>query len=271
MTVEIGQPFDRWTVIGLDANRNFVMCRCVCGDERRVNKKNLKSGMSRSCGCLGHERRVTHGMCGTPTYMAWGCMKQRVMHDKRYIDKGIKICDRWLESFENFLEDMGVCPDDKYSVDRIENDKGYYKENCRWASRSEQQRNKTDTRMITFNGKTQAAADWADELGMRVNTIKNRLDRGWSVERTLTEPEGEKRGRGIPQTKYKLISYNGKIQTVEQWAKELNLNLSTMIQRVWDKWSMDRIVATPQGIRGGHKKYEAGNKKLIEPTESSDA
>jgi hypothetical protein len=86
----------------------------------------------------------------------------------------------------------------------------------------------------------------------------------------LSEPEGEKRGRGISQTKFKLITYEGRTQTVEQWAKELNLNLTTMIDRVWSKWPMDRIVATPQGIRGGHGKYETGRKKLLEPDDSAE-
>jgi len=254
MEIEFGKTkFSRWLVLGQDANPKYWFCRCDCGTERRVGKRNLKSGSTRSCGCWDQERKTTHGMSRTKTYQAWQCMKDRVRVNLQYINNKITICNRWTV-FENFLADMGVCPPDKYSVDRIDNNKGYRPGNCRWANRSEQQRNKSTTRMLTFDGRTQAASAWAEEKGMSLSTITGRLDRGWSIERTLTTPEGMRRGRGTPQTKDQLIEFQGRTQTLEQWAREFDLNVSTMIERVWSKWSMERIAATPQGRRGGYKK-----------------
>ncbi len=261
----IGREFGRWTVIGGSDKPLMVLCQCSCSAKtiREVNKKNLKAGMSRSCSCWDQDRKTSHGMTGTQTYMAWGCMKQRVKNDRRYIENGIVMCERW-EKFENFLEDMGVCPEDKYSVDRIDNSKGYEPGNCRWANRSEQQRNKTTNRMVTYDGRTMPASAWAEELGMGLSTLTSRLDNGWTVERTLTTPEGFRRGRGTPQTRDRILEYKGREQTLEEWAKEFELNLSTMIERVWNKWSMERIAATPQGRRGGHKKYEKRKKEAEE-------
>lgn len=247
--------FNRWIVLSVDSNPKFWNCRCDCGTERRVNKKNVKSGQSKSCGCLVHDVMTTHGMSKSRTYMLWNSMWLRVTDSKRYMDRGITICKEW-EQFENFLGDMGECPEDKYSLDRIDNDGHYTPENCRWANRSEQQRNKRTTRMLTFQGRTQAASAWAEECGMTLSTLTSRLDRGWTVEKALTTPEGLKRGKWALQTKDRPIEFQGRTQTVEGWAKEFNLNLSTMIQRVWDRWPMERIAATPQGIRGGHRESE---------------
>ena len=116
-------------------------------------------------------------------------MKQRVLSPdtdkKKRIYGNLEICDKWLKSFEEFMKDMGVAPTEKHTIDRIDNAKGYFPENCRWATQSEQNRNYSLNRNITFEGKTQCAMDWAKELGIPPFLIYKRLKKGWDVERVL--------------------------------------------------------------------------------------
>lgn len=258
--------FHRWTVIGFDANPNFWLCRCSCEAKtvRRVNKKNLKAHLSKSCGCWDQDRKTAHGMSGTRTYKLWQSMFNRVKNVLSYARKGITICDRWKgpEGFRNFLADMGECPADKRSLDRHPNKRGNYEPgNCRWATNA-QQREKEATKKYEFNGRTQCLFEWADELGVTWSTLWGRLNRGWSVERAFTEPAAGRRGRGSPQTKDKLLEYQGRTQTLAQWAAEFDLNISTMIERVWGRWPMERIASTPQGARGGFNKARERNRLL---------
>lgn len=105
----------------------------------------------------------------------------------RYGGRGIKYCESW-EKFENFLADMGPKTDSKMELERIDNDKDYCKENCRWATRKEQTRNrggKRATRLYTFNGKTQCIADWAKEVGIAPQSMQKRLNKGWPLEKAF--------------------------------------------------------------------------------------
>lgn len=129
-------------------------CQCECGNICTVQMRNLKINKTISCGCYGNERRkksnTKHNLYHTPEYRAWQAMKQRcynpkITHWDSYGGRGIKVCDRWLESFENFYEDMGPKPSPTHSIDRIDNYKlvdGYSKDNCRWATKSEQVQNR---------------------------------------------------------------------------------------------------------------------------------
>ena len=105
----------------------------------------------------------------------------------RYGGRGIKVCERWRKSFDAFVEDMGV-PEPKMTLERIDNNKGYSPENCRWATMQEQQRNRRDTVWLTFNGKTKCLADWAQTLSVSPQAIGYRLRSGYSVEEALSKP-----------------------------------------------------------------------------------
>ena len=104
-----------------------------------------------------------------------------------YGARGIYVCDRWRESFENFLADMGPKPSPAHSIDRIDNNLGYSPENCRWATWHEQSRNKRVNLLVEHRGKRQCLTDWARDTGIHVNTLRFRIKKGWPVERALTE------------------------------------------------------------------------------------
>lgn len=133
----------------------------------------------------------SHLQSNTPEYQSYHAMKKRCLNPNsndyhRYGGRGITVCDRWLESFENFIADMGKKPDSDYSIGRIDNDKGYSPENCRWETAKEQMNNKSTNHVITFNGKTQTLTEWADELKMPFNMLRRRLKLGWSIEDAFT-------------------------------------------------------------------------------------
>lgn len=138
--------YGRWTVISNTAPPYHVLCRCDCGTIRNVYLSALLREKSKSCGCLHKEKVTTHGHNGTRTYKSYHAMKERCLNPNHqayefYGGRGIKICDRWLLSFENFLEDMGERPEER-TLDRVDNDGDYTKMNCRWATKSQQNKNK---------------------------------------------------------------------------------------------------------------------------------
>lgn len=209
--VKIGDKFGRLTVIGfcgvqmVSGKHNRVWkCKCECGNIVDVIGSKLSGGQKRSCGCLMiehlKESPKTHGKSHSKEFNAWQRMKQRCYTKgcdsyKFYGARGIKVCDRWLHSFENFLADMGEAPKG-YSIDRIDPDGDYCPENCRWASIREQQNNKRNTFFITFNGITKPLSYWSETLGIKPNTIHARIRYlHWSIEKALTKQPKQQRGR----------------------------------------------------------------------------
>lgn len=126
-------------------------------------------------------------------YAAWRDMRNRCGNTKlrtfkHYGGRGISVCAQWAYSFPTFLNDMGPRPSKKHSLDRKDNNGGYTPDNCRWATREEQQRNRQDTRLLTVNGKTQCIKDWARETGIPNATLHGRLSRGWPSDRAVLAP-----------------------------------------------------------------------------------
>lgn len=195
----VGLKFGRLTVIRESHNTNgryYWECVCDCGNKLSVIGSHLRNGNTRSCGCLQTDTvsllKKTHGLSHTREHNSWLGMKQRCEYKnhygyKYYGGRGISVCKRWRDSFQNFIDDMGKIPGEGYSLDRIDSNRDYSKENCRWATASEQSNNKRNNHVITFNGKTQTMKQWSRQVGINYDTIRNRLNTyGWTIERALT-------------------------------------------------------------------------------------
>jgi|ERR1700690_671018 len=136
----------------------------------------------------------------------WSGMKSRCNNPKdtcyaNYGGRGIKVCDRWNESFRNFFEDMGEAPSKIHTIERIEVNLGYSKDNCRWATMEEQANNKRNNRMLTFNGVTKSMAMWAKDLDMSYFLLRKRLYDGWTMEQAVNSPSGTRIKVGSVPTK----------------------------------------------------------------------
>lgn len=195
-----GQQFGRLRVTRQLAERQdkhiLWECVCECGNVKPVRSQDLRNGKVLSCGCYARDVNATrlteHGKTGSKVFRVWKnmrnrCTKPNATGYENYGGRGIAVCERW-EHFEKFLEDMGEPPPGG-SLDRIDNDKGYSPDNCRWATRERQQRNNRRTRLVTYQGIEKPLPDWCDELGLNYGMVYQRLHcQGWSVEEAFTLP-----------------------------------------------------------------------------------
>lgn len=192
-----GQRFGRLTVVSYNGmsetkrRRHVWECACDCGGVHIASTQLLRSGDCLSCGCLKreHSHNASHGMSGTPTYKSWNSMLQRCNNPnlkefRKYGAVGISVCDRW-KKFSEFLADMGERPAGT-SIDRIDGKNGYYPENCRWATPTEQAQNQKKNVFFTYKGQTYCLSEWARRLGIHRATIDNRLKRGMSFEDAIS-------------------------------------------------------------------------------------
>lgn len=192
-----GKRFGRLTVIdfshkgGTSGRTYYYKCLCDCGNECVKSSAYLLQAYTyphQSCGCWHKELNINastthgHGKKTDPTYKTWVELKLRCCNPNNtaypnYGGRGIKVCDRWLHSFENFLADMGERPSKEYSIDRIDVNGDYCPENCRWATRKQQCNNRRTNINITYNGKTQTLMQWCDELGLNFSNARYMLRR----------------------------------------------------------------------------------------------
>lgn len=165
-------------------------CACDCGGEKIIPEGRLKSHKALRCGhCRGTHRESVHGRV-TPENETWRQMKSRCVNPNhqfysRYGGRGIKVCDRWIESFDNFLADMGRRPTLAHTIERKDNDGNYEPGNCKWATRQEQANNRSSNTRLEHDGKTQTIAQWAREKGTSPSVICKRISRGMSVKDAL--------------------------------------------------------------------------------------
>jgi hypothetical protein len=184
-----GRVFGRLTVNSfshiLTAKRHWS-CICSCGNTVIVAAGNLTNGHTKSCGCLQIDLVTKHGESQERkiskeyrafTHIKERCYKPNTKGYDNYGGRGIKMCDRWLQSFESFLADVGRAPSPKHTIDRVDNNGNYEPGNCRWATRREQQNNRRRNKMITYNGKTQSLGGWCFDLNLNYSTIKKGLRR----------------------------------------------------------------------------------------------
>lgn len=188
-----GQLFNNLRVIKMTQVKNtnsHWMCECLlCGKLTEVSRPNLKSGNTQDCGCTKskkiRDKISKHSQSRSSTWNSWFSMRRRIRlgknHSKVYGD--ITMDDSW-NIFENFLNDMGERPKGM-SIDRIDNTKGYFKENCRWATQAEQNRNRSTNIILDFNGKSMCLTDWAFFIGVHRDTIRRRIKKGLPIDKVL--------------------------------------------------------------------------------------
>lgn len=181
---------------GRDKGRNPLwVFKCMCGNTvvRRTNDVYSKKYTHANCGCT--HVSATHKLTRSPTHTSWTLMKARCLNPKNpkypdYGGRGITVCERWLQ-FESFLADMGQRPKNT-TLDRIDVNKGYNPENCRWASTSQQANNKRTSVKISFGGMTLTVSEWSKKLDI---PLKQRLYAGWDIHKALTIPKGGKHAK----------------------------------------------------------------------------
>ena len=192
------KKFGHLTVLSPYGSRNgsfYWNCICNCGVLKVINGSHLRSGNTSSCGCQRSSKlssiATTHGCSNrnnpTPEYKAWGSMKERCLNKKHksyhnYGGRGIRVCDRWIVSFENFLSDMGERPSSKHSLDRFPNNNGDYEpSNCRWATMLEQSINRRTNTYIEYNGNRFTHSKWANILKIDPRNFNGHLKRWKSL------------------------------------------------------------------------------------------
>ena len=183
-----GMVFGEWTVLHRLPGAVW-MCRCSCGKEQAVTGSSLVIGSSTKCRSCGTK---THGKSMTKIHRIWNSMKMRCsnpkhVHFHRYGGRGISVCESWSK-FENFYAEMGDVPDGT-TLDRIDNDVGYCKENCRWADAKQQNRNRSNNHLYTVGDKTATIAEWAEIKGMPSRQLRLRMvTKGLTMEEALAIP-----------------------------------------------------------------------------------
>ena len=181
-------------------------CVCRCGGTTETTGHKLTSGHTRSCGCLKNQlianRARKHGLFAgrrhplidSYTNMKSRCFNQNDNFFGNYGGRGITVCERWVNGaetktgFQCFVEDMGDRPTPKHSLERIDNDGPYSKENCKWATKSQQARNRRNNRLVPYKGREISMAEFCDRTGFRYVALNSRLGKGWSFRRAITQP-----------------------------------------------------------------------------------
>lgn len=177
---------------------NFL---CSCGREFVADVNAVSTENTRSCGCMYKSTtgskypKVRNGLKNIfpKEYIVWKAMKARCSNPKRmgyaeYGGRGISVSDGWAASFETFISEMGPKPSPLHTIERVDNSKGYAKENCRWATRKEQVRNRRNTLKVEFKGQKVVLAALCEELRLSPKMVRNRLNLGWDLEKALFTP-----------------------------------------------------------------------------------
>lgn len=207
-----GEIFGQLTVLektgnSISGHSSVWKCVCNCGNVKEVLGSNLKAGKTKSCGCLLKTNTriglssIKHGMHNTSSYRAWAnmiyrCTNSNYKYFHHYGGRGIEVIAHWRNSFENFLKDMGECPNGM-SLDRINNDGNYQPDNCRWATNKDQANNKRNNVKVTYQNETKTIAQWSRVTGVGTNVIRRRLLAGWNIADALTVPSQRAKERLI--------------------------------------------------------------------------
>jgi len=213
-----GKKFHRLTVVGYLGRRchsSAWLCKCDCGANSEVSAGALQKGSIKSCGCFQRERMAAltykHGgrsrvTGGSSAWKAWEGMRSRCADPsnkdwKWYGGKGIKVHSSWMDDFDQFIRHIGPKPTEKHTLDRIDRNGNYEPGNVRWATWTEQARNRSNNRIVEFKGQSMVLIEAAELSGIPYKTVKMRVAKGWDTDRALTQPV-DKRKSNVARRSY---------------------------------------------------------------------
>lgn len=194
----IGVKNNRWTVMKVGFGIKYdgsvhrsIICKCECGNEKEIRTHDFLTGRSKNCGC--YNEHAKHNLSNSSEYGIWKGMRRRCCNpsDNRYKDyggRGIKVCDKWMNSFEEFYKDIGPRPSKEHTIDRIDNNGNYEPGNVKWSTIEEQCGNKRNTRWLEYEGVKKRISEWSKIVNIPQNTLRGRIDSNWSVDDILMKP-----------------------------------------------------------------------------------
>ena len=216
----IGNKYNKLTVLNFEKKelrknhwRYYYKCKCECGKTTIVERDNIVSGKTKTCGCSRSEAKTKHNLCHSRIYKIYNDMKKRCYNKKsksykNYGERGIVICKEWLNDFMNFYNwSMENGYADNLSIDRINVDGDYEPSNCRWATQKEQANNTRRNRYLTYKGETHTISEWSDIYNLKSATIRARLAYGYTPEQALEMPINKYNKIKNLKNKYKTGSY----------------------------------------------------------------
>lgn len=247
-----GLRFNRLTVDKYVGGGKWL-CFCECGNKTIASGKNIREGITKSCGCIRTEerksRKIANPVKDNPHYCRWRSMRARCEnkndpHYKNYGGRGITVCEEW-KSFRNFLEWVEASGyEDGLTIDRIDNDKGYCPENCRWVTRTEQQRNKRNNVLIEYKGEKKCLSEWARQLGVCGGSL-SKAALGLSAE--TIEERMDRYENGMKRKKL-MITIGGETKPINEWEEISGTPRKIIVHRLERGWTPERAVY--QKVRG---------------------
>lgn len=194
----IGKKFNKLTVIEKLEN-NYYLCKCDCGNTKKIRKDHIINKTIKSCGCL--QRKVAkklstkHNLSNSKLYKVWGGIKERCLNKnnksyKNYGGRGITVCKEWLDDFMSFYQWAIINGyKNNLSIDRIDVNGNYEPSNCRWITQKQQCNNTRVNVTIIFNNEIHTLSQWAEITGISYSALRHRIQRNWTVEKALTTPQ----------------------------------------------------------------------------------
>lgn len=244
--------YGRLTVISkLPGPGRRVAVSCDCGSFFEAKMYNLERGFTRSCGCLKaevarertKERNTTHGMTGTPEYVAWKHMKGRCLNEnskdyRLYGGRGIRVCSEWVRSFPAFYRDMGPRPGPEFSVERRDSNADYTPSNCYWGTPDQQANNTSRNKVLELDGEKMTMAQAARRYGIPYSTLRTRLGQGMDARAAIS--------MGVRQCSAGVLyELDGEEKTLTEWAESRGMGLTTLVYRLKAGKSLADALSTP--------------------------
>lgn len=250
----IGKNINFLKVIGLSKNNlhfnsNHWDFECECGTVFSDNPSRILSGHKKSCGCKKGNPQI-HGCYNSGLYHAWWSMIQRCYNPShhnyhRYGERGITVCEEWKSTPENFVkwvQEQGGKPKG-FTLDRIDNNKGYSPENCKFSSPKEQANNRNCNALFTFNGETKTLSQWSEFYNISSDVVSMRINRlGWDSYSAFTAPILKTGYKGRP---VKLFTKDGVSKPISYWCKEYKINLATVQGRIRRGYGFEEALTKP--------------------------